>query len=270
MKKLVYFFGIFALIAGFVTSCGDDDDDDEGNGNSGGKTVSQKKLKKLVEDNYYWEYTYDKDGRCTSYSEFYQKEPSEKANYKYEGNKIIEECCLLDGEVRSTITVIINPNGYIESETTENGGASDNTVYTYDNQGHLISESYSDEESDETRVTTYTWENGNVSKIEVKDIYEGEESEYVMYYEYTNSNYSSAIDNKAGFNALQIEDGFISPYYFGTVGVSMKNLPVSIKYDGEERHETQTLTWTLDGDGYPVKVTSKLGSDVDSIEFVWE
>ena len=48
MKKLVYFFGIFALIAGFVTSCGDDDDDDEGNGNSGGKTVSQKKLKKLV------------------------------------------------------------------------------------------------------------------------------------------------------------------------------------------------------------------------------
>ena len=266
MKKLVYFFGIFALIAGFVTSCGDDDDDDEGNGNSGVKTVSQKKLKKLVDDNYYWEYTYDKDGRCTSYSEFYQNEPSEKANYKYEGNKIIEECCLLDGEVRSTTTVIINPNGYIESETTENGGASDNTVYTYDNQGHLISKSYSDEESDGTRVTTYTWENGNVSKIEVKDIYEGEESEYVMYYEYTNSNYSSAIDNKAGFNALQIEDDIISPCYFGTVGVSMKNLPVSIKCDDE----TQTLTWTLDGDGYPVKVTSKLGSDVDSIEFVWE
>ena len=91
-----------------------------------------------------------------------------------------------------------------------------------------------------------------------------------MYYEYTNDNYSSAIENKVGFNALQIEDGFISPYYFGTFGTSLKNLPVAIKYVEEERQETQTLTWTFDGDGYPVKVVSTLSSDVNSIEFVWE
>lgn len=47
MKKFLCFFGIFALIAGFVTSCGDDDDDDDGNGTPGGKTVSQKKLKEM-------------------------------------------------------------------------------------------------------------------------------------------------------------------------------------------------------------------------------
>ncbi|MBR6596522.1 MAG: DUF4595 domain-containing protein [Paludibacteraceae bacterium] len=270
MKKFLCFFGIFALIAGFVTSCGDDDDDDDGNGTPGGKTVSQKKLKKLVDGNESWEYVYDKDGRCTSYTEFDHNQPVEKINYKYESNKIIEESCLLDGSVRCTTTILFNSNGYIESETTENGGSSDNTVYTYDNQGHLISENYTDEESDETRVTTYTWENGNVTKVEVKEIYEGEESEYVMYYEYTNDNYTSAIENKVGFNVLQIEDGFISPYYLGTLGASLKNLPVAIKYEGEERNDVQTLTWTFDGDGYPVKVVSKNVFDVDTLEFVWE
>ena len=269
MKKLVYFFGIFALIAGFVTSCGDDDDDDEGNGNSGGKTVSQKKLKKLVEDNYYWEYTYDKDGRCTSYSEFYQNEPNEKANYKYEGNKIIEECCLLDGEVRSTITVIINPNGYIESKTTENGGSSDKTVYAYDNQGHLISETCTDDDG-YCRITTYTWENGNISKVETHENNSGYEYKQTMYVEYTNSNYATPLENKAGFNWSQIDDGFILPYYFGTGGVALKNLPVAIKYEEEERNDVQTLTWTFDGDGYPVKVVSKNVFDVDTLEFVWE
>lgn len=269
MKKFLCFFGIFALIAGFVTSCGDHDDDD-GNGTPGGKTVSQKKLKKLVDGIRSWEYVYDKDGKCTSYTDFYQNQPNENTNYKYDGNKIVEECSLLDDSVRCTTTILFNSNGYIESETTENGGSSDNTVYTYDNQGHLISENYTDEESDETRVTTYTWENGNVTKVEVKEIYEGEESEYVMYYEYTNDNYTSAIENKVGFNALQIEDGFISPYYFGTLGASLKNLPVTIKYVEEEHQETQTLTWTFDGDGYPVKVVSNFSYDVNSIEFVWE
>ena len=269
MKKLVYFFGIFALIAGFVTSCGDDDDDDEGNGNSGGKTVSQKKLKKLVDDNYYWEYTYDKDGRFASYSEFYQNEPSENANYKYESNKIIEECCLLDGTVRCVTTINLDSNGYIESETTENGGSFDKTVYSYDNQGHLISEKYTDEESGELETITYTWENGNISKVAVKNIYGGAESEYVRYFEYTNSSYTSPVENKVGINMLQISDGFISPFY-SAGGVALKNLPVTIKYEGEDMHDVQTLTWTLDADGYPVKVTTKNGFDVDSIEFVWE
>lgn len=269
MKKFLCFFGIFALIAGFVTSCGDDDDDDDGNGTPGGKTVSQKKLKKLVDGNESWEYVYDKDGRCTSYTDFYQNQPNEKTNYKYDGSKIVEECSLLDDTVRCTTTILFNSKGYIESESTEKDGTSDNTVYTYDNQGHLISESYTDDE-EYNRTVTYTWENGNVSKIEVKEISEGVEYGFVRYYEYTNSNYSSPIDNKVGFNALQIEDGFVSPYYFGTVGASMKNLPVAIRYEGEEQNDVQTLTWTFDGDGYPVKVVSKNVFDVDTLEFVWE
>lgn len=269
MKKFLCFFGIFALIAGFVTSCGDDDDDDDGNGTPGGKTVSQKKLKKLVDGNESWEYVYDKDGRCTSYTEFDHNQPVEKINYKYESNKIIEESCLLDGTVRSTITIILDSNGKIESETCENGGSFDKTVYAYDNQGQLISESYSDEESGETSVTTYTWENGNVSKIEVRANYNGDEYNVSMSLEYTNSTYATALENKVGFNWSQMEDGFISQYLNAT-GKTLKNLPVAIKYEGEERNDVQTLTWTFDGDGYPVKVVSKNVFDVDTLEFVWE
>ncbi|MEE1083260.1 MAG: DUF4595 domain-containing protein [Paludibacteraceae bacterium] len=268
MKKFLCFFGIFALIAGFVTSCGDDDDDD-GNGTSGGKNVPQKKLRKLNDGNDSWEYVYDKEGRCSFYTEYDHNEPVEKINYKYEDNKIIEECCRLDGAVRSTITIILDSNGNIESETTENGGSSDKTVYAYDNQGHLISETCTDDDG-YCRITTYTWENGNISKVETHENNSGYEYKQTMYVEYTNSNYATPLENKAGFNWSQIDDGFISPYYFGTLGASLKNLPVAIKYVEEERQETQTLTWTFDGDGYPVKVVSNLSSDVNSIEFVWE
>ncbi len=268
MKKLVYFFGIFALIAGLVTSCGDDDDDDEGNGNSGGKTVSQKKLKKLVEDNYYWEYTYDKDGRCTSYSEFYQNQFSEKTNYKYEGNKIVEECYEQDGEVRTTTTILFNSKGYVESVTTDNSGSLETMLYEYDNQGHLISEKYSDDDGD-TRISTYTWENGNISKIETREKHGESEYGSDIYLEYTNDSYPNGIENKVRINYLEMDDEFLSPY-LRSAGVAIKKLPVTLKYIGDERSSLQTLTWTLDSDGYPIKIVSGYDSDTDTFEFVWE
>ena len=75
MKKIVGFFGIFALIAGFVTSCGDDDDDDE--------VFVQKRLVKLTKGGESSEFKYDSDGRCVAYSFFKDGEIYVKSSYKY-------------------------------------------------------------------------------------------------------------------------------------------------------------------------------------------
>ncbi len=55
MEKIVCFFGAFALMAGFATSCGDDDDDE---------VFVQKKLVKLTNGGEISEFQYDSEGRC--------------------------------------------------------------------------------------------------------------------------------------------------------------------------------------------------------------
>ncbi len=269
MKKLVYFFGIFALIAGFVTSCGDDDDDDEGNGSNGGSnSVVQKKLAKVVVDGYdSYEFKYDNDGKCTSFLDLENNQLIETTNFKYEGNKIVEECCLLDGTVRVTTTIILNSKGYVESVTRVNGG-SETTMYEYDNQGRLISESYTDEDG-ESVVKTYTWENGNISKVDVHEKDGDNDFRHSLYIGYTNSAYPNGIENKAGINYTQFDDEFVSPYY-KVAGVALDKLPLTVKYSIDEGSAVQTITWTLDSDGYPIRSVSDYGSDKDTFEFVWE
>lgn len=257
MKKILYFLGALALMAGFV-SCDKEEGEDDGN------SKKAKKLTKVVDGSSYYSFVYDESGRCSSY---YDSSEEETAKYTYYDGKIVEEVCLPDGDVRVTTTLTLNSDGYVKSMKVENGGA-EITVYSYDNQGQLVSETVSDEDG-YTRTSKYTWENGNITKVETHEQEDDDESFDLVYFlEYTNSANPTPIENKVGFTIMQFEGDYSTPYTM--IGTSLKNLPVGIKYTVFGEEYTSTLTWTLDADGYPTKMLSKERNYESSVEFVWE
>ena len=259
MKKIVGFFGIFALIAGFVTSCGDDDDDDE--------VFVQKRLVKLTKGGESSEFKYDSDGRCVAYNFFKDGEIYVKSSYKYEGNTMTIES--YNNGTPETYSATLNSKGYLESRDFVHG----KFKYEYDNQGHLIAEYYHNENGS-VDTTKYEWEDGNLVK---KD-----NGTLVISYKYTNSNYTSPIENKSRFH-------FFNPYSFDNVydfllGEACKNIPVSLYesvgskvsggdmvLDNLEAEGELPFQWAFDNDGYPTKMQYTERNGVVQIrEMYWE
>ena len=254
MKKLVYFFGIFALIAGLVTSCSKDDDD-EGKGE--GNTVVQRKLVKVIfGDDDWYEFKYDNEGRCISETVYNDNQKDGYTLYKYESDKIICDEYEEDDTHFGTATIRLNPNGFIESWELIIDEASHviASKYYYDNQGQLISV-YSMEGDDRNSWTyNYEWKDGNIVKETKRD--------EVIIYDYTNSVHTSLLKNNTNFSFEYMTD----PICYN-MGMPCKNLPVS-KKEGEE--ET-FYEWTMDGDGYPIKLTNKYSDgEVVTTEYIWE
>lgn len=258
MKKIVSFFGIFALIAGFVTSCGDDDDDDE--------VFVQKRLVKLTKGGESSEFKYDSDGRCVAYNFFKDGEIYFKSSYNYEGNTMTIES--YNNGTPETYSATLNSKGDLVTREFLMGKSKCHFEYEYDNQGYLIAEYlvYDDGSVDTTR---YEWENGNLVK---KD-----NGAYTIFYKYTNKNHISPIENKSGLQ-------FFTPYNFDgalddLLGIPCKNIPVSfVEYFAEEGDMvldylkgTETASkWMFDKNGYPVSVVYDGGNGKCTTEFVWE
>lgn len=258
MKKIVGFFGIFALIAGFVTSCGDDDDDDE--------VFVQKRLVRLATGGESSEFKYDSDGRCVAYNLFKDREIYFKSSYKYEGNTMTIES--YNNEIQQTYSASLNSKGYLEMREFIIGNDKIRFEYEYDNQGHLIVE-YLFYEEGSVDTTRYEWENGNLVK---KD-----NGAYIITYKYTNKNHMSPIENKSGLQ-------FFTPYNFdgaldGLLGKPCKNIPVSFVENFAEEGDmvldylkgTETASkWMFDKNGYPISVVYDGGNGKCATEFVWE
>lgn len=249
------------MIAGFVTSC--DKEETEGN------VSSSKKLVKVEEANYSYELIYDKDGKCTSYVEYEKNVKGETTTFKYEGNKIVEETFLEDGDLRVTTTMTFNSNGYLETSTVVNGeSGAEKTVYEYDNAGQLISEKTDDEEDDYHTVTTYEWKDGNIVKASIVETEDGESYSYSVNFAYTNASTTTPIENKVGVTVGQIQDGFYP--MSAKMGKAPKNFPVTLTYVAEEGKVVTTLTWEFDGDGYPTKLSDKSGNNTSIMTLTWE
>ena len=270
MKKLVYFFGIFALIAGLVTSCSKDDDD-EGKGEGEGNTVVQKKLKRAAWGGDIYDLTYGPDNRCSSIMFFYEDIVQRYNLYKYEGEKWIEEKYEADSSIYSTNTITFNSLGYLESEN-EVGvdGDASTTTYTYNNQGHLISMSYTSSRGQNSSYSysiNYEWKNGNVTKMAMVSIDESVEDKEVYYLEYTNDKHATPIENKVGYTILNIDDNF-EPQYL-KAGVTLKNLPVHIKFEEDGKKQEYDILWDLDRDGYPLRMKVDMEYRNDFV-YTWE
>ncbi|MDD5997361.1 MAG: hypothetical protein PUC42_10700 [Bacteroidales bacterium] len=255
MKKIVGFFGIFALIAGFVTSCGDDDDDDE--------VFVQKRLVKLTKGGDSSEFKYDSDGRCVAYNFFKDGEIYVKSSYKYEGNTMTIES--YNNGTPETYSATLNSKGDLESRDFVHG----KFKYEYDNQGHLIAEYYHNENGS-VDTTKYEWEDGNLVKKN--------NGAYIISYKYTNKNHTSPIENKSGLQ-------FFTPYNFdgaldGLLGIPCKNIPVSFVYEYFAEEGDMVLDylkgteiaskWMFDKNGYPISVVYDDGNGKRTTEFVWE
>lgn len=257
MKKLFNFLGVIALVAGFATSCKEKDNKDDDNGH-------QKRLVKVVDNDYTYEFTYDNDGKCVS--QLYDG-TTQKGQYKYDGNTLtIESYNSNDSE---TFSANLNSKGYLESREFIHG----KFKYEYDKQGHLIAEYYHNENGS-VDTTKYEWEDGNLVK---KD-----DGTLVISYKYTNSNYTSPIENKSRFH-------FFNPYSFDNVyefllGEPCKNIPVSlyesvgskgsggdVVLDNLEAEGERPIQWVFDNDGYPTKMqyTDRKG-DVQIKEMYWK
>lgn len=260
MRKLFNFLGVIALVAGFATSCKEKDNKDDDNG-------YQKRLVKAVDNDQTYEFTYDNDGRCVSHNSLYKDGTTYKGQYKYDGNTLtIESYNSNDSE---TFSATLNSKGYLESREFVHG----KFKYEYDNQGHLIAEYYHNENGS-VDTTKYEWEDGNLVK---KD-----NGTLVISYKYTNSNYTSPIENKSRFH-------FFNPYSFDNVydfllGEPCKNIPVSLYesvgskvsggdmvLDNLEAEGELPFQWAFDNDGYPTKMQYTERNGVVQIrEMYWE
>lgn len=286
MKKLLTYFSIAAIIAGFATSCGKDDD---GNDNSKDNVSSiQKRLVKAERCEYYSEtlncgditFEYDNQGRCVSISDVYQD-----FRISYEDNKIILEMVEFNDR-NITVTYTLNSNGFIESTrwvviTGNYVNQDTEEKFQYDEKGQLIE--YTDSDGSKT---TFIWENGNV--IKSIDKY----GDWVEY-KYTDETNSTPIENKAKFHIAPFEDLYRQWPHFCNFGVPNRHLPVGIVEPYEEDYEEdydpldhenvpdiedsdaiekdsishEEWKWTLDNDGYPLKLD--IDEDYNS-EYHWE
>lgn len=262
MKKIVSFFGIFALIAGFVTSCGDDDDDE---------VFVQKKLVKLTNGDEISEFKYDSEGRCIAYS-FRNENINFKNSYKYEGNTITIESD--NNGSPETYSATLNSKGYLETRDFFVGNSKDCFKYEYDNQGYLIAEYLFYENGRVDTTMKCEWENGNLVRVKKNN------GNSIITYKYTNKNHTKPIENRSGLQ-------FFSPYDFdsaldGLLGKPCKNIPVSYVFDyicseGETdivlintKGSETASQWMFDKDSYPTNVKYDNGNGERTANFVWE
>ena len=263
MKKFLYFWGILALIAVFVTSCNKDEDE-----NNEPKTAVQKKLIKKVDDaggddEDVTVYTYDSDGRCISETLYGKDLVYNRITYKYDTNKIIKESYRKeDNSLIDTAIITLDPNGFIDSYEAISSSSKYLSKYEYDEKGQLISEKnyYGDMILSNYRL--YEWDNGNI----VKEKYHEENLDFEVSYKNTNSLHKSPIVNNLSLNIFPyLRINPISNKY--KYGVSVKNLPVSLI----EKDDEELIEWTFDTDGYLIRVANVYDSIEEYvIKYVWE
>lgn len=258
MKKFLYFFGILALIAGLVSSCNKDDE----NENENKPSIPQKRIAKLVKfpgdlDESITIYEYDDKGRCI-FSTYTFDGKETKYKYAYEGNTMTEITYSYDGDTAISIYTY-NSKGYLESEKRDAQSNPYTYAYKYDNEGHLISVTRTNDFY--TKIITFEWKNGDVVKI--KENYRDSEYERCdsMILKYTNQDHPTPIRNAAKLSVMETAYHIdIDPIY-SNFGVSSKNLPVHVieTFTDEEGTDTDEYSteWVLDGDQYPITLNFK-------------
>lgn len=141
----------------------------------------------------------------------------------------------------------------------------------YNENRQLVSSVYKQDENDSGTTSNYTWENGNLVKVE--ELYESYQT--YTYFEYGNTPNKGNIMphdyymNNWPFNDIVVENVFNIVMSSGLFGVLSKNLPTKVTqihkgkyeygdYKGEyEYEETVNYTYELDEQGFVKSVNAK-------------
>ncbi len=186
-------------------------------------------------------YEYDSEGRVIKVYDI----NGYREDYDYKG--LVKTT--FEGGVE-TATGELNIGYSIASDSAYNG--SYKHVYSYDDNGYIKeynSKFVVDEKNSSYYSYSYTWQEGNIVSCVVTDggnhngaAMELGASDYV--YEYTNETVSTPIVNKSD---LVFFFDNVMDFSFA-YGKKCKNLPVAVN--------NQKIEWTLDEEGYPVKVVA--------------
>ena len=233
----------FAAVFG-LSAC--KDDDEGGDGGGAGAVAQQMPLvanagiqfpvTQYSERNDMETYTYA-DGRMTGAAT-----SREKSSYSITSNPLVltEQNFYSDTDYRicTVRNIRVNENGFMtyaeisdyginpyEDEWSEGGSV----TYSYDAEGHLVSESgtYTEGSSTFNWTCTYTWENGNLMNMD----YRGEDEEEAYHDVYTFV-YGDGQWNNPGVYPVQMMDISIMEmplvFYSGLMGRTTKNIPTSV------------------------------------------
>ncbi|MBO4603608.1 MAG: hypothetical protein J5651_10670 [Salinivirgaceae bacterium] len=235
MKKLLNYGMIACLMAAFVFAGCKKDDDDE---NAETVNTLPKKVTKIVETIEYifdetietsiYNYYFDENGRLTKDEYFRNGELKESDTYQYTENSIKYDDVTCSVE-KGRISQLAHDNQLVK--------------FNYSADGYLLSYSYSHKYEGKTYTSDlkYTYENGNIVKIE-NDEYG---DLYIVEYSYGNT-----------LNNLNVDLFFIYEDmmpFTGYFGKRVKNLPSSMVgksiEDGKtEVDKTTTFTYIYDGE----------------------
>lgn len=273
MKKTFYFSGIFALAAGFMTSCDKELEDDYEGYDNHPSTSTVKKLK--VVTSYYGDHqhVFDEEGNeqivhvsYPSADTFDYDDSGKKITVYHDGKKIYTyddhevnlERFNADGTSGwSGLVAKQNDKGYLQE-------LSSGDAFEYDEKGYLKSCTRTLSYGLGTRTITYTWKDGDL--VEEAWTYDkNNTAPMIITYHYTNDEQSTPIKNVGGLVFAWLIE--VSPLY--NTGVASKHLPVSKTIVTEDTKEIN-YEWAFDPDGYPIKMSPTSDSEIDYYTFVWK
>lgn len=263
MKKFKVVFKIMLLSMFLLTSCSDDDDDVSSSGldSDAGLILEEDGIKYYLTSVGNTEYTYDVDGNLLTLGDFDVTYSPLLMTYSEEGNNKDETITYSDFS--------INSKGYItqftEKSTSSNykydSYQSYEIVYkfSYDSNGRLQKMTCKDEtntngeDSFESTTTTFSWENGLLTKLSAITVDEEDsEVQTLAVFNYDDYEYPN-ITGQYTSSMLDIEwmgpDDFA---YLGYLGVGSAYLPEGIEVsdiyvyyeDGELEEEDEEWSYT--------------------------
>ncbi len=163
--------------------------------------------------------------------------------------------------VTTTLYVKLNDMGFIVSayqEEEEDGDVdAELFTFTYDAQGYMVSMT----KKEEAEKTNLTWVDGNLTKVQVIDQYEGLEGESDITYSANINTNGLMFYDLMGVDLDELEIA----YYAGMLGRPSENLPSQIK---DEEGDTGQFSWTL-SDNDPTQVAYTEDRDTAIITFSW-
>lgn len=263
MKKIFFFLGF--ILSVFIFSSCDKDKNEEDDKEKHIPVFNNKKLLVYCSENesglYGRKYEYDSYGKLIKV--YKNGEITQEYNYDYDklSFNITNSKERIGGSL--TTTGFIEQKSYRPSEDRYYS-------YSYDEDWHLKSETLFNYKEDECVENVWTWVNDNVVTLTVRyytlDFYGNKKFKFDSNsaFKYTNDSVPTPIENKAGIPFLYYSLEEIEPIIAikNLLGVSTKNLPVSfINSSGKEYR----IDWTLDNEGYPVRVDF----DKKSLYFTW-
>ncbi len=269
MEKIHLLLGMLAMCAGMFTSCDDIENEDNGlveNVTKQKKLLVATKQVLCYDNNRIVEYKckYDANGKLV---DRYSQESD-----TIDGTLFDHTYLLSSGEIISSTTEF-NPDGSIGSTTTtstrDTFTSVSNKIFIYDENRHLVSESLYNVltgEPYENHMYQWVWEDGNIVKF-IQPISQGKSTGEWLY-EYTNDEVTTPLENKTDILFFGYGGNLT---YINRYGVAGKNLPVAM-INGTSGTR-QSIDWTLDKDGYPIKMEVKWANSNDMIvtmDFVWE